>query len=986
MSRGSVAPLFALFSLSGFTGLIYESLWSHYLKLFLGHAAFAQSFVLIMFMGGMALGAWLTAGRSDRTRNLLAGYALIEALIGAIALVFHEIFVALTDFSVESVIPALGNPAAVEAWKLGLGAALLLPQTVLLGMTFPLMSGAVIRRSPADSGHHLAMLYFTNSIGAAAGALACAFWLLGAFGLPGTMRLAGAANLVLAVLVLLLARGGEPAAAAPPAQAAATPPAPVRLFLWAAFVTGAASFIYEIAWVRMLSLVLGSSFQAFELMLSAFITGLALGGLWIRKRIDRIADPVRFSGFVQVLMGALALGTVAVYHLSYDWMSWLMGALKRNDASYALFNLGSHAIAFAIMLPATFMAGMTLPLFTHVLMRRGHGERAIGQVYACNTLGAIAGVLLTVHVLMPEIGLKLALVVGACADIVLGGWLLRWSGHARRRVEALALTVIGLLLATLTARAGVLDPARMSSGVFRHGTIDAAVNMAFYRDGKTASVALRDYGAIVAITTNGKPDAGVQMDPFQRPSSDEWTMTLLAAIPLLMKPDAATVANVGFGSGLTAEVLLSHGGVRELDTIEIEPAMVEAARGFAPRVQKVFEDPRSRIHIEDAKTFFARHQKRYDLIVSEPSNPWVSGVGNLFSAEYYRDVRRHLAPGGLLVQWMHIYEMDDRLVASVIAALDGPFEDYALFEIARGDLLIVATPQGRLPALSALPDQPRFLKMLDRIGIATRQDIEARRLGDKRSLAPVFAARRAPANSDYRPILQLEAPRARFTASAANDVLSVALAPLPSLEMLAPPGLPLPLAPQFTGESDRLIKLSEAMEMHRILTDPGADAFAARNPDARLPLAALKNGKPLCAAKPEPALLAQLLWAAENTLAYLGPRERLELWGEAKWLGCPLSQTSAAVRERFALFEAVARRDAAGMLALGEAVLGVKNADADWKRYALLAAMLGARTLARDADAGRLWEAHGTALYKGQTLPGFLTHLLHWRGGPRPGA
>ncbi len=211
MPRGPVAPLFALFTLSGFTGLIYESLWSHYLKLFLGHAAFAQSFVLIMFMGGMALGAWLTAGRSHRTRNLLAGYALIEALIGIVALVFHEVFVALTDFSVATVIPALGNPAAVEAWKLGLGAALLLPQTVLLGMTFPLMSGAVIRRSPAEAGHHLAMLYFTNSIGAAAGALASAFWLLGVFGLPGTMRLAGVANLLLAALVHWLARRGEPA-------------------------------------------------------------------------------------------------------------------------------------------------------------------------------------------------------------------------------------------------------------------------------------------------------------------------------------------------------------------------------------------------------------------------------------------------------------------------------------------------------------------------------------------------------------------------------------------------------------------------------------------------------------------------------------------------------------------------------------------------------------------------------------------------------
>ena len=985
MHRTSVAPLFALFALSGFTGLIYESLWSHYLKLFLGHAAFAQSFVLIMFMGGMAAGAWIAARRSDRMNNLLAAYALIEALIGAIALVFHEVFVFVTDLSLESVIPALGDPTAVELWKHMLSALLLLPQTVLLGMTFPLMSGAVIRRSPAESGHHLAMLYFTNSIGAAAGALVSAFWLLGALGLPGTMRLAGGLNLVLALLVLLIARRGEPRPLAAPVQPATAGESSAGLFLWAAFVTGAASFVYEIAWVRMLSLVLGSSFQAFELMLSAFITGLALGGLWIRRRIDTIADPVRFGGYVQIVMGALALGTLAIYHQSFEWMSALMGALKRNDASYTLFNLGSHAIAFAIMLPATFMAGMTLPLFTHVLMRRGRGERAIGQIYAGNTLGAIAGVLLTVHILMPEFGLKLALVIGACADIVLGGWLLRWSGFAHRRIEAMAMMLAGLLLATLTARAAVLDPARMSAGVFRHGQIDTAgVDIAYYRDGKTASIALRDYGAVVAITTNGKPDAGVQMNPAQRPSPDEWTMTLLAAIPLLMKPEGGVVANVGFGSGLTGEVLLSHDKVREIDTIEIEPAMVDAARGFAPRVTRMFDDPRSRIHIEDAKTFFARHGKRYDIIVSEPSNPWVSGVGNLFSTEFYRDVRRHLAPGGLLVQWMHIYEMDDRLLGSVLAAMEGSFSDYAMFEIARGDLLIVATAEGRVPALNDLPAQPSFRKMLERIGIRTLLDVQARQLGDKRSLGPLFAARAAPANSDFRPVLQLDAPKARFMGKAADDVMSVALAPLPILEMLAPPALPRLTNTEFGGESDRLVKMSEAIEIGQVLVSKDASPFSTRNPDARLPLAALKGGTPLCRPNVEQTALAQMLWAAEATLAYLPDTSLRSLWSTPAWAGCGLKDMDARTRVRFELFDAVARRDAAAMLALGSRGAQSADADLDWRRYALLAAMLGARALGKDAEADALWKKYQPGLYKGAETPGFVRYLVHWRGGPRP--
>jgi len=157
------------------------------------------------------------------------------------------------------------------------------------------------------------------------------------------------------------------------------------------------------------------------------------------------------------------------------------------------------------------------------------------------------------------------------------------------------------------------------------------------------------------VTTNGKPDAGVVLDPGKPAAPDESTMTLMAAIPLLLRSDARSIAIIGFGSGMTAEVALSLTGVQRLDTIEIEPAMVEAGRGFFPRVRRPFEDPRSRIHIEDAKSYFARQQSRYDLILSEPSNPWVNGVASLFTTEFYRDVKRHLKEGGLFAQWIQLY-------------------------------------------------------------------------------------------------------------------------------------------------------------------------------------------------------------------------------------------------------------------------------------------------------------------------------------------
>ena len=187
----------------------------------------------------------------------------------------------------------------------------------------------------------------------------------------------------------------------------------------------------------MLSLVLGSTTHSFELMLSAFITGLAFGGLWIKRRIDNIQDPVAFSGSVQLLMGIVAIMTLPIYFLSFDWMQALMGAVSRSDSGFVAFSVGSHLIALAVMLPATFLAGMTLPLFTHVLLCKGAGEKAIGRVYAANTLGAIVGVLFAIHIGLPLLGLKSLIAFGASLDIVLGLFLLNYAYSGQRRTRVI---------------------------------------------------------------------------------------------------------------------------------------------------------------------------------------------------------------------------------------------------------------------------------------------------------------------------------------------------------------------------------------------------------------------------------------------------------------------------------------------------------------------------------------------------------------------
>ncbi|HEY6838281.1 MAG TPA: fused MFS/spermidine synthase, partial [Geobacteraceae bacterium] len=784
---------YLLFALSGFSALVYESIWSHYVKLFLGHAAYAQTLVIAIFMGGMAIGSWFASALSTRRGNLLRLYALAEGGIGVCALLFHQIFDHVTRFSHGVIMAHISSPSAAYAFKWLLSALLILPQSILIGLPFPLMSAAIIRLFPQRPGKVLSLLYFANSLGAAIGVLASGFLLVAALGLPGTICTAGIINIVLAIIVWRLASGAYGNAVGMPEMAPGAPTSRggwYRPLLVASLITGSASFIYEIGWIRMLSLVLGSSTHAFELMLSAFILGLAGGALWIQHLIDRIAAPVRFLVVMQIVMGVFALVTLPVYGNTFTVMHWLLQNLDRTDAGYHLFNLGSHTMALAVMLPATFCAGSTLPLITFTLMKEGHGEKSIGVVYAANTVGAIIGVCFAIHLGMPLLGLKGLIICGGGVDIALGVALL-WLSRERRsaRLVPALVTVACAGAVVITALVVHLDPYRMASGVYRRtGILEPDLyNILYHRDGKTATVSLAlGRSGTLSIRTNGKPDASINMNPSRDATPDEATMVLSAVIPMALNPRAQTVANIGFGSGLTAHTLLGNPRLSRVDTVEIEPGMVEAARNFGPHVDRVYSDKRSVIHIDDAKTFFSTHRaNKYDIIVSEPSNPWVSGVGGLFSEEFYRTVTANLAPNGLFVQWLQLYELDAELVASVLKALSATFTDYVAYAPNDADLLLVARNGGPVGDLvTSICGLPEISRALHWVRIDNVQDLEIRRIGTRETLARLVAGYAVRPNSDYYPVLDLRAARSRFLNTSAVELQLLSHDPLPATEML----------------------------------------------------------------------------------------------------------------------------------------------------------------------------------------------------------
>jgi predicted membrane-bound spermidine synthase len=542
----------------------------------------------------------------------------------------------------------------------------------------------------------------------------------------------------------------------------------------------------------MLSLALGSATHSFELMLSAFILGLAGGAWWISDRADRTADPLRLLGTIQMLMGLSALLSLPLFYaLSFDATAWLVESLQGRPGGYGLFNLSRFGLSLAVMLPATVLAGMTLPIIAGTLLRAGAGEQSIGRVYGVNTIGSVVGAGVAGLIALPWLGLKGLILAGAAVDAVLGLWLLersaRWANGRLRTAAVWALAGSAMFAAVgLGVR---LDGVVMSSGVYRLGYLPASDERLglYYADGRTSTVSAHMLAAdgVIVLATNGKPDASLEprwlaegRDTLpDRPiaeGQDFTTQVLAPAVALAHRPNARSVANIGHGSGMTATTFLTSENVERVVTIEIEPLMVQGSLVFLPANGPALADPRSSYVFDDAKSYFSYSQERFDVVFAEPSNPWMSGTAGLFTVEFYERVRAFLAEGGVMAQWLQLYELNDDLVLSVVAALDSVFPSYRAYLVGDFDVAIVASADGPLeePDWSVLGSD-RFLGLTAGAPPFRAEHMQALWLFDETTFRPLLERGVEP-NSDYRPILDLGAERARFEQSMADGTYSLA--------------------------------------------------------------------------------------------------------------------------------------------------------------------------------------------------------------------
>jgi len=767
-----------LFFLSGFAGLIYESVWAQYVKIVIGHAAFAQTFILVVFLAGLSVGAWFGGKVLLRHKRLFLIYGIAELLIGIFALAFHPLFNLILPIAHQGII-LQGNDFV--PWILIF--LLTFPSASLLGSTFPLMAGALQNSLSTNKEKVVSGLYFVNSAGGALGILAAGFIFIPKAGLHETIIFAGILNILIGLVAFFISQKllvGQLTSS----QKNEPKKTPGNILLIpiivVAAITGASSMMYEIGWIRLLSMVLGSSVQAFELMLSAFIFGLAMGAWWMARRIDKLNNAKTFLIKVQLMMGMVALSSLFVYNQSYNLMGLILQWAPKDESGYWLFNIGSNFIAFLIMLPATFCAGITLPLIIDILQKQGGQQSVIGKVYAVNTLGGIFGVLLGFNLLMPLFGLKYLMIIAGGLDIAAGIGL---AIFYRRRFSTISFFLAVASLMFLLAMIVFFRPdlIKMSSGVFRYGMIDYNKKMLYHKDGKTATIAVAETdGGNIVLTTNGKPDASVNVSG--RASADEATQVLLAALPLSLTNKIDHAAIVGLGSGKTAHVLLMDKKIKSVDVVEIEPAVAEAVKYFRPFVDNIFTDHRFNLYIDDARRYLSGSIKKYDLIISEPSNPWISGMSGLFTGQFYKNATSALTNEGLFVQWMHIYEMNMPLLVSVVKAFSSHFNDYALYFLDDGDIVLVGKKNGSLgfPQSNIFNNEELKVELM-KLGIISNNDLLIRFIGNKPLLDPYFSSFPQPANSDFYPKLEYAAPKARFLNQAVSEFDELLTSPVPVL-------------------------------------------------------------------------------------------------------------------------------------------------------------------------------------------------------------
>jgi spermidine synthase len=756
-----ILPVFLLFVFSGAAGLAYEVVWTRMLVRTFGASSFAVSTVLAAYMAGFALGSYLFGRLIDRKGNPVLIYGFLELGVGVFALVFPFLLAALNPVYRSLYAGLEGKLYALSLIRFVLSFAMLLVPTTLMGGTLPVLS-RFVARSLGNLTFRVGWLYSINTFGAVAGTFVTGFVLLPSLGIRITTLAAAAANIAIFGVSLCLARrlgaenvepepgsaldsGAQPAAE--PARQEPAPPASQerpagiryeRIVLVAFLLTGLAALSAEVVWTRVLALVVGTTVYAFSTMLTVFLLGLAIGSAAFARVAQRSRRPGTLFGMLVVAIGLVVFASTVGFSrlpMLYMDLQHTLGQTWQGGVAVQFL------LSLIIMIAPAFLMGGTFPLVARIYatdLSRVGGR--IGTAYAFNTVGSILGSFIGSFVLLEMLGVEKGMLVVAVIYLVVGGVLLaaapegpgrrlRLAGSAVAAVAALAIWFVG----------PGWDEKLMTSGVYmygpmygdKQGLVDALKfkQLLFYDEGPGATVSVERNQTVLSLKIDGKVDAST--------GTDMITQELISHLPLLMHPRPDTVLVIGLGSGVSLGSAERH-PVKQIDCVELLANVIDAAACYREYTYDCLADPRLNMILGDGRNHVLLTDKKYDVIISEPTNVWISGVGDLFTREFFQLARRRLKPGGVMSAWFHTYRMGDAELRSGIKTFLQVFPNTTLWLANESDLIVVATLEPAQPdqGFLARMARPEVAADLARVGVNRPADL----LGALLMSAPELAA------------------------------------------------------------------------------------------------------------------------------------------------------------------------------------------------------------------------------------------------------
>jgi spermidine synthase len=745
-----ITLLGAVFFLSGAAGLVYQVVWARLLVLVFGSTTIAVTTVLAVFMGGLALGGALGGRFVDRIRRPLVAYAAIEAGVAAYAVAIPWLLTAVVPVYQTLWRQVAESSVLVLGARVLLVAAILAVPTVLMGASLPVISRAAAAGAPWFVGR-VAALYTANTAGAIAGAVGTGFVLLPAIGVTPTIYVAAASNLVAAAVAWVLARRGSlvelEATARGGGPLLSVDPSTRRRVALTLAVSGAAALINEVVWSRALSLVLGSSVYAFSAMLATFLTGLASGaacGTWL---VRRVAPRPALLGAVQLGVAIASLATLAL--LSQLPFALIAAVRSLRALGPDAISVVQFALSFLVMFAPTFGFGLVFPVALHLVAKDSRAIGAVvGRLYAFNTAGAIAGAVLAGFALVPFLGVRASLLAAVAACLALGVWLLAGDRSISRGLALGGSLGASAFIIIAAASVPPWSATLMSSGVYWNlprylavaeregmGGVKARLGhgrTVYEREGLTATVVVtrsEEDGRL--LTINGRTESG---DPFMR------TQVAIGHWPLWFARSASRVLVIGLGSGATAGSVLRY-PVGRVDVVELERAVIEASRQFEPENGLPLADPRVRVWSEDGRNFLLLSPHRYDVIISQPSLPWVAGAATLFTEEFFALAASRLEPGGVFGQWVTADAMGREDLRAVLAAFARSFPFFVVLEPTPGDVFFVGSTSALVldPArVAAALSDSRTGPDLARVDFRSPSDLYATLVGHHGTILPLL--------------------------------------------------------------------------------------------------------------------------------------------------------------------------------------------------------------------------------------------------------